>query len=58
MIGIRLAWIEVKAPNGDWMGKLFVTLRLMVFLVLQSIDLMDFASILQGKVEFRMYIET
>jgi hypothetical protein len=53
----RLAWIEVKAPNGDWM-EIIRYITPYGVPCSQSIDLMDFASILQGKVEFRMYIET
>ncbi|MCO5260573.1 MAG: discoidin domain-containing protein [Crocinitomicaceae bacterium] len=53
----RLGWIEVKAPNGDWVEVIRYITPYGVPCS-QSIDLMDFASILQGNVEFRMYIET
>ncbi len=53
----RLAYVEVKAPNGDWI-ELFRYITPYGVPCGQTIDVTDYASVLQGKVEFRMYIET
>lgn len=53
----RLGWVEIKAPNGQWV-ELFRYITPYGVPCGESIDVTDYASILQGKVEFRMYIET
>lgn len=53
----RLAWIEVKAPNGEWVELIRYVTPYGVACDHQ-LDVTDFASILQGNVELRMYIET
>ncbi|MBW7867348.1 MAG: discoidin domain-containing protein [Brumimicrobium sp.] len=53
----RLGWVEVKAPNGDWM-EIFRYITPYGKACSDFTDVTDLASILQGKVEFRMYIET
>lgn len=53
----RLAWVEVKAPNGQWVELIrYVTPYGRA--CDHSIDVTDLASVLQGNVEIRMYIET
>ncbi|MCR5114216.1 MAG: discoidin domain-containing protein [Bacteroidales bacterium] len=53
----RLAWIQVKDPSGNWV-------ELIRYITpygkgcTHEIDVTDFASLLQGKVDMRMYIET
>jgi hypothetical protein len=53
----RLGWVEVKGPSGEWI-ELFRYITPYGVPCSQSIDVTDYESILQGKVEFRMYIET
>lgn len=53
----RLAWIEVKAPNGEWVELIRYITPYGVGCNHQ-IDLTDYASVLQGKVEMRMFIDT
>lgn len=53
----RLAYVEIKAPNGDWM-ELFRYITPYAKGCAHSIDVTDFESILQGNIEIRMYIET
>jgi len=53
----RLAWVEVKAPNGEWV-ELIRYITPYGVACDHQIDVTDFASILQGNVEVRMYIET
>lgn len=53
----RLAWVEFKAPNGDWM-ELFRYITPYGIGCSHSIDVTDFASFLQGEVELRMFIDT
>lgn len=53
----RLAWIDVKAPNGKWVELIRYVTPYGVACDHQ-LDVSDFASILQGNVEVRMYIET
>lgn len=53
----RLAWVEIKAPNGDWM-ELFRYITPYAKGCAHAIDVTDFESILQGNTEIRMYIET
>lgn len=53
----RLAHVEVRAPNGEWVE---IIRYITPFGVPcnHSIDVTDFSSILQGFVEIRMYIST
>lgn len=53
----QVGWVEVKAPNGDWV-ELFRYITPYGVACNDVVDVTDFASILQGKVDFRMYIET
>ena len=53
----RLGWVEVKAPDGKWV-ELFRYITPYGIACGQTADVTDLASILQGKVEIRMYIET
>jgi hypothetical protein len=53
----RLAWVEFKAPNGDWM-ELFRYITPYGIACDHSIDVTDFASLLQGEIELRMFIDT
>jgi hypothetical protein len=53
----RLGYVEFKAPNGDWM-ELFRYITPYGKPCHQSIDVTDYASLLQGNIELRMYIET
>ncbi|MBX2983439.1 MAG: discoidin domain-containing protein [Flavobacteriales bacterium] len=53
----RLGYIEAKAPNGDWV-EIIRYITPYGVACNHSLDLTDFASILQGKTEIRMYIET
>lgn len=53
----RLAYIEAKAPNGDWVEIIRYITPYGVPCD-HSLDVTDFASILQGNTEIRMYIET
>ncbi|HEY0978134.1 MAG TPA: peptide-N-glycosidase F-related protein [Flavobacteriales bacterium] len=53
----RLAHIEVKAPNGEWVEMIrYITPYGRA--CNHSIDVTDFASLLQGNVEVRMFIDT
>ncbi|MEO5584631.1 MAG: discoidin domain-containing protein [Flavobacteriales bacterium] len=53
----RLAWVEAKAPNGKWV-ELIRYITPYGRACDHSLDVTDFASILQGNTEIRMYIET
>lgn len=53
----RLGWVEVKAPSGEWI-EIFRYITPYGVACSDIVDVTDFASILQGNVEFRMYIET
>lgn len=53
----RLAWVEAKAPNGQWV-EIIRYITPYGRACNHSIDVTDFASILQGNTEIRMYIET
>lgn len=53
----RLGWVDIKAPDGSWV-ELFRYITPYGVACDETIDVTDFASLLQGKVEFRMYIET
>lgn len=53
----RLAWVEIKNPDGDWV-ELFRYITPYGVACSHSIDVTDYESLLQGTVEFRMYIET
>lgn len=53
----RLGYIEAKAPNGQWV-ELIRYITPYGRACNHSLDLTDFASILQGHTEIRMYIET
>lgn len=53
----RLAWIQVKDPTGKWVELIrYITPYRKA--CNHQLDVTDFASLLQGKVEMRMYIET
>lgn len=53
----RLGWVEYKAPNGEW-HELFRYITPYGKACHQSLDVTDYASLLQGNIELRMYIET
>lgn len=53
----RVAWVEYKAPDGDW-HELFRYITPYGVPCNHAIDVTDFASELQGNTEIRMYIET
>lgn len=53
----RLAYIEAKAPNGDWV-ELIRYITPYGVPCNHYLDVTDFASLLQGNTEIRMYIET
>jgi hypothetical protein len=53
----RLAYIEAKAPNGDWV-EIIRYITPYGVACNHWLDITDFASILQGNTEIRMYIET
>lgn len=53
----RLGYIEAKAPNGDWV-EIIRYITPYGKACNHSLDLTDFASILQGKTDIRMFIET
>lgn len=53
----RLAWVQIKNPDGQWV-ELFRYITPYGVACNHSIDVTDYESLLQGKVEFRMYIET
>ncbi|MDX9750372.1 MAG: discoidin domain-containing protein [Flavobacteriales bacterium] len=53
----RLAWIQFKAPNGQWM-ELVRYITPYGKACSHSVDVTDFASLLQGHIEVRMFIDT
>ncbi len=53
----RLAYIEAKAPGGDWV-EIIRYITPYGVPCNHYLDLTDFASLLQGNTEIRMYIET
>lgn len=53
----RLAWVEVKAPGGKWVEIIRYVTPYGVPCN-HVLDVSDFASLLQGNTEVRMYIET
>lgn len=53
----RLAYIQAKAPNGEWV-EIIRYITPYGKACDHTIDVTDFASILQGNTEIRMYIDT
>ncbi|HNO05048.1 MAG TPA: discoidin domain-containing protein [Flavobacteriales bacterium] len=53
----RLAWIQFKAPNGQWM-ELIRYITPYGRACSHTVDVTDFASLLQGNIEVRMFIDT
>lgn len=53
----RMGWVQMKAPDGNWI-ELFRYITPYGRGCSHSIDVTDYASLLQGRVELRMYIET
>lgn len=53
----RLAWVQAKAPNGEWV-EIIRYITPYGRACNHQIDATDFASLLQGNTELRMYIET
>ena len=53
----RLAYVEYKAPNGSWM-ELFRYITPYGVACNHSIDVTDYASLLHGNIEIRMFIDT
>lgn len=53
----RLAWVQIKNPEGQWV-ELFRYITPYGVACSHSIDVTDYESLLQGTVEFRMFIET
>lgn len=53
----RLAYVEAKAPNGDWV-EIIRYITPYGVPCNHYLDVTDFASLLQGNTEIRMYIET
>lgn len=53
----RKAYVEYKAPDGTWM-ELFRYITPYGVPCSHSIDVTDYASLLQGKTELRMFIDT
>jgi hypothetical protein len=53
----RLAYVEYKAPDGTWM-ELFRYITPYGVACNHSIDVTDYASLLHGNVELRMFIDT
>lgn len=53
----RLAWVEVKAPNGEWVEIIRYVTPYGVACD-HTLDVTDFASLLQGNTEIRMFIDT
>lgn len=53
----RLAYVEYKAPNGEWM-ELFRYITPYGVACNHSIDVTDYASLLHGNIEIRMFIDT
>lgn len=53
----RLAYIQAKAPNGEWV-EIIRYITPYGKACNHTLDVTDFASILQGQTEIRMYIDT
>ena len=53
----RIAWVQVKDPSGKWV-ELFRYITPYGVGCDHSIDVTDYESLLQGKLDFRVYIET
>lgn len=53
----RLAWCQIKAPDGRWV-ELFRYVTPYRVACRHHVDVTDYASLLQGRVDFRVYIET
>ncbi|MCP4442182.1 MAG: T9SS type A sorting domain-containing protein [Aureispira sp.] len=53
----RLAYVEYKAPDGSWM-ELFRYITPYGVACNHSIDVTDYASLLHGNIELRMFIDT
>ncbi|MCC7333300.1 MAG: discoidin domain-containing protein [Flavobacteriales bacterium] len=53
----RLAYVEYKAPDGNWY-ELFRYITPYGVACNHKIDVTDYASLLQGKIELRMFIDT
>ncbi|WP_191963487.1 T9SS type A sorting domain-containing protein [Pseudotamlana haliotis] len=53
----RLAYVDVKGPDGNWIQIIRYVTPYKIGCS-HTIDLTDYASLLQGEVQFRMYIET
>jgi len=53
----RLAYIEVKGPDGNWI-QIIRYITPYGVACNHAIDLTDYASLLQGEFEFRMFIDT
>jgi len=53
----RLAYVEYKAPDGTWM-ELFRYITPYGVACNHSVDVTDFASLLHGNIEIRMFIDT
>lgn len=53
----RLAYVEYKAPDGTWM-ELFRYITPYGVACNHSIDVTDYASLLHGNIELRMFIDT
>jgi hypothetical protein len=53
----RLAYIDVKAPDGNWI-QIIRYITPYGVACNHNIDLTDYASLLQGEFEFRMFIDT
>ncbi|MBS1936646.1 MAG: discoidin domain-containing protein [Bacteroidetes bacterium] len=53
----RLAWIEAQAPNGDWV-EIIRYITPYGKACNHSLDVTDFASLLQGNTPIRMFIDT
>lgn len=53
----RLGYLQIKNPDGEWV-ELIRYITPYGVACEHELDITDFASLLQGEVEFRMYIET
>ncbi|MDO5656219.1 MAG: discoidin domain-containing protein [Flavobacteriaceae bacterium] len=53
----RLGYLQIKNPDGEWV-ELIRYITPYGVACSHELDVTDFASLLQGKVEFRMYIDT
>ncbi len=53
----RLAYVEYKAPDGSWM-ELFRYITPYGVACNHSVDVTDYASLLHGNIEIRMFIDT